>query len=222
MTSLTRLSRSGVTLITVAVATIIFFAGIAYALVRPVTYESSATLVLVPNPPAGQESDLAGILDSFQRSGTAVTYVELLASGDLLRQAGDPPVTVAVRSVPDSRIIRISTSATDENIVQPALRSILTAAEREQAKLVDIWDLRTLQAPSDPTKASTSTSVILIATLLLALLGAVATWTLLRRYGSGPPDGRSGGGRPGDGARAEALAAAGWLTREGPRYPTSR
>jgi capsular polysaccharide biosynthesis protein len=217
MTSLGRLSRSGVTLITVAVATIIFFAGVAYALVRPVTYQSQATMVLAPAP--ADPKDLPGVLDSFQRSGTAVTYVELLASSDLLREAGNPPVTVTVRSVPDSRIIRISAKATDKNIVQPALRSIITAADREQEKLVDIWDLRTLQAPNNPSKASTSTSVILIATLLLSLLGAVATWTLLRRYGSGP-DRRDR--PPGDGARAEALAAAGWLTREGPRYPTSR
>ena len=216
MTAIGRLSRSGVTLITVAVATIIFYAGVAYALVRPISYQSQATLVLVPAP--ADPKDLPGVLDSFQRSGTAVTYVELLASGDLLRQAGDPPVTITVRSVPDSRIIRISASATEKNIVQPALRSIVTAADREQEKLVDIWDLRVLQAPNNPSKASTSTSVILIATLLLSLLGAVATWTLLRRYGS-QPERRE---RTGDGARAEALAAAGWLTREGPRYPTSR
>jgi capsular polysaccharide biosynthesis protein len=216
MTSLGRLSRSGVTLITVAVATIIFFAGLAYTMVRPISYQSRATLVLVPAP--ADPKDLPGILDSFQRSGTAVTYVELLASSDLLKQAGDPPVTVTVRSVPDSRIIRISASATDKNIVQPALRSIVTAADREQEKLVDIWDLRVLQAPNDPSKSSTGTGMILIATLLLSLLGAVATWTLLRRYGS-QPDRRE---RTGDGARAEALAAAGWLTREGPRYPTSR
>lgn len=221
MTSLGRLSRSSVTLITVAVATIIFFAGIAYALVRPVSYQSQATLVLVPAP--ADPGDLPGILDSFQRSGTAVTYVELLASSSLLKQAGDPPVTISVRSVPDSRIIRISASATDKDIVKPALASLLTAADREQEKLVDIWDLRELQEPNEPSKASTGTGPILIATLLLSLLGAVATWTLLRRYGSGGggggPDRRD---RPGDGARAEALAAAGWLTREGPRYPTSR
>jgi len=81
-----------------------------------------------------------------------------------------------------------------------------------------------LQAPGDPVKGSTSLSLIVISTILLSLLGAVATWTLLRRYGTGggdPPE------RGGNGAREEALAAAGWVTREGvtregPRYPTSR
>jgi hypothetical protein len=220
MTSIGRLNRSTVTLITVAVATIIFFAGVAYALVRPVTYRSQASLVLVPTPP--DPADVPGTLDSFERSGTAQTYVEMLASNDLLKRAGDPPVTVTVRSVPGSRVIRMSTSGDDENIVRPALSAVLSAANREQDKLVDIWDLRVLQAPTDASKASTSTNLILISTILLALLGAVATWTLLRRYGGGPPDDRGQGGRPGDGARAEALAAAGWLTREGPRYPTSR
>jgi hypothetical protein len=210
--ALNRLNRSSITAITIAVATIIFFAGIAYTLVRPVTYESRATLVLTPK--ATETGDLAGVLDSFQRSGTHVTYVEMLASGDLLDRAGDPPVTVKVRSVPDSRIIRISTSASDKNVVQPALRSILSAANQEQQKLVDIWTLRSLQDPSTPSRSSTSTSLILLATILLSLLGAISTWTLLRRYGAQPDRRRA------DGARAEALAAAGWLTREGSRYPT--
>jgi hypothetical protein len=212
VSTFSKLNRSSITAITIAVATIIFFSGIAYTLVRPVSYSSQATMVLTPKP----TDDLAGVLDSFQRSGTAVTYVEFLASGDLLEAANDPPVTVSVRSVPDSRIIRISAEGSEKGIVKPALQAILTAANQEEDKLVDIWTLRTLQAPSDPSPSSTSTSLILMATILLALLGAVCTWTLLRRYGSGQPP----GGRGGDGARAEALAAAGWLTREGPRYPT--
>ena len=58
-----------------------------------------------------------------------------------------------------------------------------------------------------------------MATILLAFLGALCAWTLLRRYGSAqPPDRRSAAAA----SRAEALAAADWLTREGPRYPTSR
>lgn len=217
MSSLTNLSRSLTTTVTIAVATVILFAGFAYSLVRPITYQSQATLVLVPQPT--DPNDLAGVLDSFQRSGAAGTYVELLASEDTLKRAGDPPVTVTVRSVPDTRAIRLVASASDENIVQPALRSLVTAAQREQDKLVDIWDLRVLQAATSPSKASTSTSLIIMATILLAFLGALCAWTLLRRYGSAqPPDRRSEAAA----SRAEALAAADWLTREGPRYPTSR
>ena len=217
MSSLSNLSRSLTTSVTVAVATVILFAGFAYSLVRPITYQSQATLVLTAKPT--DPNDLAGVLDSFQRSGAGGTYVELLASSDTLKRAGDPPVTIKVRSVPDTRVIRVSASAGDENIVQPALRSLLVAAQREQDKLVDIWDLRVLQAPTSPSQASTSTSLILMATILLAFLGALCAWTLLRRYGSTqPPDGRSGTAA----SRAEALAAADWLTREGPRYPTNR
>jgi hypothetical protein len=209
-----RLSRSLTTAITLAVATVILFAGLAYAIVRPVSYRSEATLVLAPTPE--KPSDLAGVLDSFQRSGTAVTYVELLASQDILKAAGDPPVTLNVRSVPDSRVIRISSVASDQNIVQPALRSILTAATQQQQKLVDVWELKVLQAPTGPTQASTSTSLILLATILLAFLGALTAWTLLRRYGTQPDR------RAREAARAEAMTPAGWLTGEGRRYPTNR
>jgi hypothetical protein len=209
-----RLTRSLTAAITLAVATVILFAGFAYAIVRPITYQSQATLVLAPTPQ--KPSDLAGVLDSFQRSGTAATYVELLASQDILKAAGDPPVSVKVRSVPDSRVIRVSTEASDKNIVQPALRAILTAATQQQSKLVDVWQLNVLQAPTGPSQSSTSTSLILLATILLAFLGAIAAWTLLRRYAA-PPDRRAR-----DAARAEAVAATGWLTSEGPRYPTSR
>jgi uncharacterized protein involved in exopolysaccharide biosynthesis len=209
------LSRSMTATVTIAVATVIVFAGVAYALVRPVSYESQASIVLDPAPT--DPNDLAGVLDSFQRSGVSGTMVELLASEDTLKQAGNPPVTVKVRAVPDTRVIRISAEAQDENVVQPALRALLTAANREQEKLTDVWDLQILQTPSAPSRSSTSTGLILIATLLLALLGALCAWTLMRRYGGSGPDRRGP-----DGTRAEALTAAGWLTREGPRYPTSR
>jgi len=212
---LIRLNRSMALGVTVAVATVILFAGLAYSFVRPVTYTSTATLVLAPTPE--RPADLAGILDSFQRSGTAVTYVELLASQDILKRAGDPPVTVSVRSVPDSRVIRVTTSAQDENVVQPALRSIVLAANQEESKLVDVWELKPLQSPTAPARSSTSALLIVLATLMLALGGAVATWTLIRRYGMVPE--RRPSREP---TRADSLASAGWLTSEGPRYPTSR
>ena len=50
----------------VGVATAIIAAGAAYALVRPVNYESSGTVVLVPT--AQSPSDLSSVLDSFERS----------------------------------------------------------------------------------------------------------------------------------------------------------
>jgi hypothetical protein len=211
----TNLSRAFVTAIVAAVATVIFAAGVGYALVRPSTYESTATVVLAATPT--NPADLPGVLDSFQRSGTLGTYVELLASEDTKKNAGDPPVTVTVSSVPDTRAIHVNATGSDRNVVQPALRSILAAAERGQGKLQDLWQLRTLQEPTAPSQAGTSSTLILIASFLLALLGAISTWTLLRRYGAG-----GGRGGPPRRDRADAIAAAGWLTREGPRYPTSR
>ena len=130
-------------------------------------------------------------------------------------------MTVTVRSVPDSRIIRISTSASDENIVQPALRSILTAAQREQEKLVDIWDLRVLQAPTTPLEGEHRHEPDPHLDDPAVSAGRARDLDPAAPLRSGPAAGRGGAG-PGDGARAEALAAAGWLTREGPRYPTSR
>ncbi len=221
MKLLNNLTRSLPATVTVAVATVILFSGLAYSIVRPITYQSQATLVLVPI--SADPKELPGVLDSFQRSGTAGTYVELLASADTLKRAGDPPVTVTVRSVPDTRAIRVTSAASDKNIVQPALRSLLTAATREQDKLVDIWDIRVLQAPSDPVQSSTSTGLLLMATLLLAVLGALCAWTLLRRYGQGPGSGDRRPPRPPDGSRVETLSTPGWLTtRERTRYPTSR
>jgi hypothetical protein len=209
-------NRSLMMAVTIAVATAILFAGVAYAVVRPVTYQSEATMVFVPTPK--DPKDLASILDSFARSGTAGTYVELLASDDTLKRAGNPPVTVEVSSIPDTRVLRIATSSEDKNVVQPALRSLLSAAGREKEKLLDVWDLRLLQAPSAPAKGGTSTKLIVIATIMLAAFGALAAWTLLRRYGGPERLDR----RRADSPRAEALAASDWLTRETPRYPTSR
>jgi capsular polysaccharide biosynthesis protein len=210
----TNLSRAFVMAIVAAVATVIFAAGVAYALVRPSTYQSEATVVLTPTP--ADPADLPQVLDAFQRSGTVGTYVELLASEDTKKSAGDPPVSLKVSSVPDTRAIHVSAKSGDKNIVQPALRSVLAAAQRLQGKLEDVWTLRTLQEPTAPSQASTSPGLILIASFLLALLGGISTWTLLRRYGAGSD--RGGPRRD----RADAIAAAGWLTREGPRYPTSR
>ncbi len=91
------LTSSFVTAIVVAVGTVIFAAGVAYTLIRPITYQSDATMVLAPTPT--KPSDLPNVLDSFQRSGTAGTYVELLASEDTKKRAGSPPVTTLPSTV---------------------------------------------------------------------------------------------------------------------------
>ena len=156
-------------------------AGLAYALVRPVSYESNAKLVLVPA--VQTEGDVSSVLDSFERSGTAGTYVELLSSGDTLKQAGSPPVTVSVRAIPDSRAIEVDASSRYKDIVRPALASIVTTAQKRQAGLNDPWTLSVLETPSSASRAGPSSGLIIIATIFLAVLGAIAVLTLLPRLG---------------------------------------
>ena len=197
----------------VGVALVILVAGITYSIVRPSNWESQSTVVLTPT--VTDPAALSGVLDSVQRSGVVGTYVELLASNDTKKRAGSPPVTVDVRAVPDTRVIRVTTSSENRRVVQPALSALLRAAQQEQQKLRDLWRLEILQSPSGAEKAGTPTSLILLATILLALLGAIAVVSVLRRTGL------SLNGREARASRAEPVPDGGWV-REGSRYPTER
>src|SRR4051812_24497959 len=112
------MSNRAIRLTSLAVALAILVVGVAYAFARPAEYQSGATLVLTPSP--NKPADQPTLLDSFQRSGTVGTYVELLASDDTLRRAGSPNVTLAVRAIPDSRALRLTTTG-DKDVVRPAL-----------------------------------------------------------------------------------------------------
>lgn len=172
-----------VRLITLAVALAIIAAGVAYAIARPVTYSAGATLVLTPNP--SDPEDQPSLLDSFERSGTVGTYVELLASDDTLRRAGDPDIELIVRAIPGSRALRLTAVGGEED-VRPGLQAVIETAQRSGTGVGvdDLWTLRVLEAPSEPVEAGPNTLFILIATGLLALLGALVTRLVLRRWGS--------------------------------------
>lgn len=165
-------------MVALAVAAVVLSAGVAYELLRPANYVSQGAMVLAPLPE--QESDLTNLLQGFDRSGTMGTFVELISSRDTLRRAGDPPVGLTVRAVPDTRVILVETDG-DESIVNPALSAVFAAARDRRDALSDLWDLRVLETASSPKPAPPSTVFVLLATLVLALLGAAITFVLLSR-----------------------------------------
>lgn len=196
----------------VGVATAIIAAGAAYALVRPVNYESSGEVVLVPT--AQSPGDLSSVLDSFERSGTAGTYVELISSGDTLKQAGSPPVTLSVRAVPGARAIGVSASSRYKSIVRPAVESILTTAQKRQTELNDPWTLKVIETPSSASRTGPSTVLILLSAILLAMLGAVAVLAIIGRLDSQRE-------RVMVTAEPTPVAPGARVMRRRPRYPTN-
>jgi uncharacterized protein involved in exopolysaccharide biosynthesis len=196
----------------VGVATAIIAAGAAYALVRPVNYESSGKVVLVPTAQA--PGDLSSVLDSFERSGTAGTYVELIGSDDTLKQAGSPPVTLSVRSIPDTRAIGVSASSRYKSILRPALESILTTAQKRQTELNDPWTLKVIETPSSPSRTGPGTLLIVLASILLALLGAVAVLAFIGRLDAQRE-------RVVVAAEPTPVAPGARVMRRRPRYPTN-
>jgi hypothetical protein len=165
------------------VALLVLGAGVAYALARPATYTSNAALMLTPAP--GDPTAVPQLLDSFDRSGTAGTYVELITARDTLARAGSPPVTVTARAVPDTRVIDISATGARGD-VQRGLTAVLAAAQQANAALRDVWRLNTLAAPSAPAAAGPSAALIIGAALALAALAALFVVVVLRRLAPGP------------------------------------
>lgn len=165
-------------LLAVLTAAAIFVAGLAYALVRTPSYQSAAALVLVPTPLS--EEDVPSLIGTFNSSGSIGTYVELVASANTLIAAGSPPVGVGVRAVPDSRVIDVRVEGS-RGVVQPALRRIVAVVETRQASLRDAWTLETLEAPQPPQRTGPSTTTIVIAAFLLALVGAAFVLVVLAR-----------------------------------------
>jgi hypothetical protein len=203
------LSRTLTISVTAAIATVTLAAGVVYSVIRPANYESDAKIVLVPGSTDPEAA--AGLLSTYTRSGTAGTYVDLVLSADTLERAGDPPVDLSANAIPDTRAIAITAKSGDREVVRPALTALLLAAQQERQKLADDWRIRILQAPTVPSEANVSTAIILIATVILALLGALITWTFLGRVGAQQQR------RP---PRDEAISTPGW--RASGRYPVNR
>ncbi len=160
------------------VALAVLLAGIAYAAVSSPPYVSNAQLVLTPD--TSDPAEASSLLESFQRSGTIGTFVELYASADTLRVAGDPPVTITVRAVPDSRVMRIGASGA-RDAVRDSLSRVLAAGRQRESTLRDLWTTQVLERPSAAEQGRPSRGAVLLATLLLAVLASGFTYVLLRR-----------------------------------------
>lgn len=178
--------------------------GIAFTATRDREYQSFATVVLSPSSPDPER--VSGLLESFERSGTLGTYVELMASDDTTREARGFGVNITVRAVPDTRTIRLSAVGREED-TQPALASVIETTQERQPTLADLFALGVLEQPSKPEQAGPGNRVLLVTTVLLAAFAALAVVLLLRQLGaSGPSPSRPPSGRRGR-AKARATSA---------------
>lgn len=179
-------------------AVVVLVVGVVFTLARDRDYESFATVVLSP---AGTDPErVSSLLESFERSGTLGTYVELMASDDTTREARDLGVDITVRSVPDTRTIRL-TGVGEEEDVQPALQSVISATQGKQATLADLFTLGVLEQPSEPEQSGPDPGLLLAATALLAGFAALAVLLILRQLDRpAPPSGRS---RPAERGRSD-------------------
>jgi hypothetical protein len=174
------MSRRATALIAAAVAILILLAGLSLAAARDGDYRSTATLLLSPKPTAAPDS-MSTLLDSFGRSGTSGTYVQLISSRDTLRRSGASGVSVEVTPVPDARTIDVETTGPEE-VVRPALSAIIRASQEREAELGDVWRLQILGSPSQPEPAGVTRTQLIGATILLALMGALFVVAVLNRY----------------------------------------
>ena len=176
------MNQRTISLAALIAAATVFVVGIVFTAVRDRHYESVATVVLSPSD--AEPENISSLLESFERSGTLGTYVELMASDDTTAEAREMGVSVTVRAVPDTRAIRLIAEG-DEEDVQPALTSVISATRARQTALSDLYVLEVLESPSEPTLAGPGTGVLLLATALLAVFAAVGVVAILRRFG--PP-----------------------------------
>jgi hypothetical protein len=172
------LSRSQAYLLAAIVALGILAAGSGYALLRPVSYESSAVVALAPRADIPID-DIPSLTGGFTNSAILGTYVELIASADTLREAGNPPVTIQARAVPASRVINV-TAKGSYGVTRPGLVSVLQAAILSAQQLHDAWELRVLQTAQPPVAAGPSSGLIVAASVVLALFGVVLLFVVLR------------------------------------------
>jgi hypothetical protein len=158
-------------------------AGIVFTVVHTRPYESVASVVL--SPQTNEPDRIASLLESFERSGTMGTYVELMSSDDTTAEARAQGVTITVQSIPATRAIRLIAEG-DEDAVKPALRSVIANTLARQNTLRGLFTLRILEKPSEPVLAGPANSLLLIATLLLAVFAFVAVLVILRRVAPPP------------------------------------
>jgi hypothetical protein len=202
------MSKRATRVLAAVVGLLILIAGLAYTVGRSTEYKSEASLLLAPKKGASPDVT-SSLLDSFQRSGTSGTYVELISSKDTLNRANAAGVSVAVRSVPDARTIQVEATG-PEALVQPGLTRIIQAAQDREGELGDVWRLRVLASPSAPTVAGIGSKSLIAATIVLALLAALFVLVVLGRYRFAPIERGPAAELPG--GEAEAAAAMGGVS----------
>jgi hypothetical protein len=173
-----------------ATALLVLLSGGAYAAAHPPTYESSASVALVPSRRAPH--DLQGFLGGDTIATTAITYIELLASPATLAETGFRGVHVSVEDEPDTsafasgtptRAIDVTTRSRQRRLVRPGLSALIAAARGRERTLDDLWDITTISSPSAPQAIGPTRGRIVGASALLAMLAALALSTLLRYFG---------------------------------------
>lgn len=174
------MNTRGIRIAALAAAALVLLVGIVFTLTRSRDYESTATVVL--SPTVKEAGEITTLLESFERSGTQGTYVQLMASDDTTAEARATGVSITVRAVPSTRAIQVTAKGGKEDVV-PALESVISATKARQGSLSDLFALRVLESPSTPTLSGPGTGVLLLATLLLAIFAAIAVVVILRRLG---------------------------------------
>ncbi len=162
--------------------------GVVYLLERPDRWLSTASVVLVP----AEGEDQSSIIQSFGQSGTAGTVVEYLSGSKVWDRAGSPEGELAVRLVPDTRVIDLTLTGSGRTTVRRDLTDVVRAGVAYQAELGDPWRIRVLGAADVATRSGPTSALVAASTVLIALLAAIGVWVVLGR-------------RPGAGARLTAM-----------------
>jgi hypothetical protein len=176
----------------VAVAALaVLLAGGTYALEHAPSYESGASIALVPK--RGAPRDLETIFGADTIAAAATTYVELVVSPTTLSRPRFRGVQVSAEDVPDTsvlgsgaltRSIEVTTRSRRRQAVQPALFAVIADARRREGKLDDLWDISTISSPSAPRRFGPTRARIAGASVLLSLLAALVLSTLIGQFGS--------------------------------------
>lgn len=172
------MSSRSVTIAAATAAVMVFLIGGVFAVARDRDYESSTTVVLSPN--SEEPERISELLESFERSGTLGTYVELMAADDTTAGARALGAEVTVRAIPDTRAIRV-TAVGGEAEVQPALESVIETTRTRKEALRDLFVIEVLEAPSAPVESGPGAGLLLLATVLLSAFAALAVIVILRR-----------------------------------------
>jgi hypothetical protein len=200
------------------VGLVILTLGALYIVQRDQTWESTASVILVPDP--AKEADRTVLLEAFDTSLTLGTHVELLSSRALEESAGAPLDSVEARAVPETRVVEITMTG-ERDAVAGDLATLIEVGTVRTEMLGDLWTLETLGEPSTPTAAGPPTLALIAGTVFLALLGAVATFAAIARL----PASREGADEahvPAERGNGSAPYEAGPMERTPKRVPNRR